>query len=40
MAALQASVALSSAVALGANFPFNLVVGIPLYTALAQRLTA
>jgi hypothetical protein len=36
----QANAALSITAALGVTFPFNLVVGIPLYIALAQRLTA
>ncbi len=36
----QANAALSITAALGITFPFNLVVGIPLYIALAQRLTA
>jgi hypothetical protein len=34
----QANAALSITVALGVTFPFNIVVGIPLYIALAQRL--
>ena len=36
----QANAALSITVALGVTFPFNIVVGIPLYIALAQRLQA
>ena len=36
----QANAALSITVALGIAFPFNLVVGIPLYLELARRLTA
>jgi hypothetical protein len=36
----QANAALSITVALGITFPFNLVVGIPLYLELARRLTA
>ncbi|MBL8314009.1 MAG: sodium-dependent bicarbonate transport family permease [Rubrivivax sp.] len=36
----QANAALSITAALGITFPFNIVVGIPLYIALAQRLTA
>ena len=35
----EANAALSITVALGVVFPFNIVVGIPLYIALAQRLT-
>jgi uncharacterized protein len=35
----QANAALSITVALGVTFPFNIVVGIPLYIALAQKLT-
>jgi hypothetical protein len=34
----QANAALSVAAALGITFPFNLVVGVPLYVALAQAL--
>ena len=34
----QANAALSITVALGITFPFNLVLGIPLYTAMAQRI--
>lgn len=34
----QANAALSITAALGLTFPFNLVVGIPLYVALAQAL--
>jgi uncharacterized protein len=33
----QANAALSITVALGVTFPFNIVVGIPLYITLAQR---
>ncbi len=36
----QANAALSITAALGITFPFNLVLGIPLYIALAKRLTA
>ena len=36
----QANAALSITAALGVTFPFNLVVGIPLYIALAQRWTS
>jgi uncharacterized protein len=35
----QANAALSITAALGVTFPFNIVVGIPLYIALAQQLT-
>jgi uncharacterized protein len=35
----EANAALSITAALGISFPFNIVVGIPLYIALAQRLT-
>jgi uncharacterized protein len=35
----QANAALSITAALGVTFPFNIVVGIPLYIALAQKLT-
>ena len=35
----EANAALSITAALGVTFPFNIVVGIPLYIALAQRLT-
>jgi uncharacterized protein len=35
----QANAALSITVALGVTFPFNIVLGIPLYIALAQKLT-
>lgn len=35
----QANAALSITAALGITFPFNIVIGIPLYIALAQRLT-
>ena len=34
----EANAALSITVALGVTFPFNIVVGIPLYIVLAQRL--
>jgi hypothetical protein len=34
----QANAALSITVALGITFPFNLVVGIPLYTEIAKAL--
>ncbi len=36
----QANAALSITAALGITFPFNLVIGIPLYLELARRLTA
>jgi len=36
----QANAALSITAALGITFPFNIVVGIPLYITLAQRWTA
>lgn len=36
----EANAALSITAALGLTFPFNIVVGIPLYIALAQYLTA
>jgi uncharacterized protein len=36
----QANAALSITAALGVSFPFNIVVGIPLYIELARRLTA
>jgi len=36
----EANAALSITVALGITFPFNIVVGIPAYIALAQRLHA
>ena len=35
----EANAALSITVALGIAFPFNLVIGIPLYLELARRLT-
>jgi uncharacterized protein len=35
----QANAALSITAALGITFPFNVVLGIPLYIALAQWLT-
>jgi hypothetical protein len=35
----EANAALSITAALGVTFPFNIVVGIPLYIALAERLT-
>ncbi len=35
----QANAALSITAALGVTFPFNIVFGIPLYHALAQRLS-
>ena len=35
----QANAALSITAALGITFPFNIVLGIPMYIALAQRLT-
>jgi hypothetical protein len=36
----QANPALSITAALGLTFPFNIVVGIPLYIELARRWTA
>jgi hypothetical protein len=36
----EANAALSITAALGITFPFNIVVGIPMYIALAQRLTS
>jgi hypothetical protein len=36
----EANAALSITAALGITFPFNIVIGIPMYIALAQRLTA
>jgi hypothetical protein len=36
----QANAALSITAALGVSFPFNLVIGIPLYIEIARRLTA
>ena len=36
----EANAALSITAALGITFPFNILIGIPLYIALAQRLTA
>jgi hypothetical protein len=36
----EANAALSITAALGITFPFNIVVGIPLYIALAQKVTA
>jgi len=35
----EANAALSITAALGITFPFNIVVGIPLYIALAQKVT-
>ena len=35
----QANAALSITAALGITFPFNIVLGIPMYIALAQRFT-
>ena len=35
----EANAALSITAALGITFPFNIVLGIPLYIALAQRIT-
>ena len=34
----QANAGLSITAALGISFPFNIVLGIPLYIALAQRI--
>lgn len=39
MALPQADAGLYLALSLGVTFPFNLTIGIPLYTAIAQRLT-
>jgi uncharacterized protein len=36
----QANAALSITAALGITFPFNIVLGIPMYIALAQRLNS
>jgi uncharacterized protein len=36
----EANAALSITAALGITFPFNIVIGIPLYIALAQRLAS
>ncbi|MDO9092354.1 MAG: sodium-dependent bicarbonate transport family permease [Rubrivivax sp.] len=36
----EANAALSITAALGITFPFNLLIGIPLYITLAQRITA
>jgi len=36
----EANAALSITAALGITFPFNIVIGIPLYIALAQKLAA
>ena len=36
----EANAALSITAALGLTFPFNIVVGIPLYIGLAKHLTA
>ena len=36
----EANAALSITAALGISFPFNIVIGIPLYIELAKRLTA
>jgi hypothetical protein len=36
----EANAALSITAALGVTFPFNIVIGIPMYIALAQRITA
>jgi len=36
----EANAALSITAALGISFPFNIVIGIPLYINLAQRLAA
>ncbi|MBS7806038.1 sodium-dependent bicarbonate transport family permease [Variovorax sp. PCZ-1] len=38
MAVPQGNAGLSIAAALGISFPFNIVVGVPLYTWLAQKL--
>jgi hypothetical protein len=35
----QANAALSIALSLGITFPFNIIVGIPLYLRLAQELS-
>jgi hypothetical protein len=36
----EANFALSITAVLGITFPFNIVVGIPLYVALARHLNA
>jgi hypothetical protein len=40
MAVPEANAALSITVALGITFPFNLVIGIPMYIELARRFTS
>jgi len=35
----QANAALSITAALGLTFPFNIVIGVPMYIALAKALT-
>jgi uncharacterized protein len=39
MAVPQGNAGLSIAAALGITFPFNIVVGVPLYTWLAQKVS-
>ena len=39
MAVPQGNAGLSIAAALGISFPFNIVVGVPLYTWLAQKIS-
>ena len=39
MAVPQGNAGLSIAAALGISFPFNIVIGVPLYTWLAQRIS-
>jgi uncharacterized protein len=38
MAVPQGNAGLSITAALGITFPFNIVIGVPLYAALAQRI--
>jgi hypothetical protein len=40
MALPEANAAISLTMSLGITFPFNLVLGIPLYIAVANRLAA
>lgn len=36
----QANAAIPLTLSLGVTFPFNLLLGIPLYIAVAQRLSS
>jgi len=36
----EANPILSLGVALGVTFPFNILIGVPLYLAMAQRIHA